>query len=189
MRKGGDLAVKTAQVNAAKANVGRLLAMKAFSRIVAPIRRRRHRTQDRYRRPDQRRRGATTNSELFNIAKVDRLRLYVSVPQVDSALIRPGVAVSLTVPQYPGKTFPATLLTNSNAVATEPEPCSWNCWSTMPPGCCTRGLRPGSPSRLPSDAAISSPTVRIPSSALLFRKSGAEAAVVGPDDHVRPCAA
>jgi RND family efflux transporter MFP subunit len=35
--KTGDLAAKTAQVNAAKANVARLLALKGFSRIVAPF--------------------------------------------------------------------------------------------------------------------------------------------------------
>jgi multidrug efflux system membrane fusion protein len=182
--KSGDLAVKTAQVNAAKANVDRLLAMKAFSRIVAPF--------DGVvtaRKTDigaliNAGAGATTSSELFDVAKVDRLRLYVSVPQVDSALIRPGVAVNLTVPQYPGKTFPAILLTNSNSVSDRTGTLLVELLVDNAAGLLHAGDFAQVIFQLPSDAAIGAPTVRIPSSALLFRKSGAEAALVGPDDRV-----
>ena len=182
--KSGDLAVKTAQANAAQANVDRLLALKAFSRIVAPF--------DGVvtaRKTDigaliNAGAGATTNSELFNVAKVDRLRLYVSVPQVDSALIRPGVAVSLTVPQSPGKTFPATLLTNSNAVSDRTGTLLVELLVDNTAGLLHAGDFAQVDFQLPSDASRGGQTVRIPSSALLFRKSGAEAAVVGPDDRV-----
>ena len=182
--KSGDLAVKTAQVNAAQANVDRLLAMKAFSRIVAPF--------DGVvtaRKTDigaliNAGAGATTSSELFDVAKVDRLRLYVSVPQVDSALIRSGVTVDLTVPQYPGKTFSAALVTNSNAVSERTGTLLVELLVDNGAGLLHAGDFAQVTFQLPSDAAVGAPTVRIPSSALLFRKTGAEAALVGPDDRV-----
>jgi len=182
--KSGDLAVKTAQENAAKANVDRLLALKAFSRIVAPF--------DGVvtaRKTDigaliNAGAGATTNSELFNVAKVDRLRLYVSVPQVDSARIKPGVAVRLTVPEHSGKTFPATLLSTSHSVSDRTGTVLVELLVDNAAGDLQAGDFAQVTFQLPSDEAAGGKTVRIPSSALLFRKSGAEAALVAADDRV-----
>ena len=105
--KAGDFVAKTAQVQAARAALDRYLALKGFSRITAPF--------DGVitaRRIDigalvNAGAGATPNSELFDVAKVDHLRLYVRVPQVDSAEIKPGVTASLSVPERPGRSFPA----------------------------------------------------------------------------------
>ena len=98
--KTGNLATSVALVDSAKANVGRLLALKSFARIVAPF--------DGVvtaRKTDigalvNAGAGATSSTELFDVAKVDQLRLYVQVPQSYSARIRPGMTASLTVPEY-----------------------------------------------------------------------------------------
>ena len=47
------------------------------------------------------------------------MRVYVNVPQSYSAQIMPGMTVSLTVPEYPGRTFPATLVSTSNAISAQ----------------------------------------------------------------------
>ena len=185
--KSGDLAVKTAQVNAAKANLDRLAALKSFARITAPF--------DGVvtaRRVDigalvNAGSGATTSSELFDVAKVDRLRLYVRVPQGDSARIGPGTTATLTVPEYPGRTFNAVLDTTSNAVSDT----SGTLLVELMVDNADAALKAGDYAEVRFDIAGAAPgqaTLRLPSSALLFRKSGMEAAVVGPDDrvHLRP---
>ncbi len=43
--------------------------------------------------------------ELFHIAAVDRLRVFVNVPQVYSHAATPGVRADLTVPELPGRHF------------------------------------------------------------------------------------
>ena len=52
--------------------------------------------------------GPAANGEpLFSVADMHALRLYVNVPQSYSAQIVPGMTVSLSVPEYPGRNFTA----------------------------------------------------------------------------------
>ena len=182
--KAGDLAARTAMVNAAKANVDRLLALKSFSRIVAPFA-----GVVTARRTDigalvNAGAGATTNAELFDVAKVDKLRLYVRVPQSYSARIVPGMTATLTVPEYPGRTFKATLTSTSNAVSDT----SGTLLVELAVDNSDRALKSGDYAQVRFDLADRGgvgEALRIPASALLFRKSGMEAAVVDPQSRVR----
>jgi len=182
--KTGDLAAKTAQVNAAKANVGRLLALKGFSRIVAPF--------DGVitaRKTDigyliNAGAGATTSSELFDVSKVDKLRLYVNVPQVDSALIRPGVKASLTAPEFPGRAFSAQLTTTADAVSDRTGAVLVELIVDNADGALTTGDYAQVKFETPGDAASGGQTVRLPSSVLIFRNEGPQVAVLGPHDRV-----
>jgi RND family efflux transporter MFP subunit len=182
--KAGDLQVKTALVNAAEANLNRLLALKAFARIVAPF--------DGVvtaRKTDigalvNAGAGASSNSELFDVAEVDRLRLYVHVPQADSARIKPGMTAALTVPEYPGKTFTATLLSTSNAVSDASGTLLVELEVPNAGGELQAGDYAQTTFNLPNAGAQGSGLLTLPSSALLFLKTGLEAAVVGPDNRV-----
>jgi RND family efflux transporter MFP subunit len=181
--KTGDLAVKAAHVNSARAEVDRLLALKGFARIVAPF--------DGVvtaRKTDigaliNAGSGASATTELFDVAKVDRLRLYVNVPQSESAGLRPGLAASLTVPERPGQSFPATLATTADAVSDR----SGTLLVELMVDNADGRLKAGDYAEVRFDTAglPASGTLLVPSSALLFRKTGMEAAVVGDDDHVR----
>src|SRR5471032_7217 len=77
--KTGDAATKDAMVNAAQANVDRVLALKSYTRIVAPF--------DGIvtsRNTDVGaliNAGSGTGPELFSVSDVRKLRVYVSVPQ------------------------------------------------------------------------------------------------------------
>ena len=182
--KSGDFKVKSALVNAAKANVDRLLALKSFARIVAPF--------DGVvtaRRTDigalvNAGAGAAPNSELFDVAEVDKLRLYVRVPQSYSARIKPGAAATLTVPEFPGKTFKATLTSTANAVSDNSGTLLVELAVANPGEVLKAGDYAEVTFDLPNSDQGGGGMLRVPSSALLFLKSGLQAAVVGPDNHV-----
>jgi RND family efflux transporter MFP subunit len=182
--KTGDLATKTAQVNAAKANVDRLLALKSFARIVAPF--------DGVvtaRKIDigalvNAGAAASPNSELFDVAKVDRLRLYVHVPQNYSAQLRPGMTAELTVPEYPGRTFRASMDTTANAISDNSGTLLVELMVDNRAGT----LKDGDYAQVSFDLGGApqggAAPLALPASALVFRRGGTQAAVVGPDSHV-----
>ena len=106
--KTGDFAAKQALVTAAKADLDRVEALKTFARITAPF--------DGVvtgRSVDV---GALINAgagtdgtPLFRVQDIHQMRVYVDVPQNYSAQIRPGLTATLTLPEYPGKVFSASL--------------------------------------------------------------------------------
>ena len=184
--KAGDFAARTAMVQAAKANLDRYLALKGFSRITAPF--------DGVitaRRTDigalvNAGAGATPNSELFDVAEVDRLRLYVEAPQASSAEMRPGVSASFTVPELPGRTFHAAVATTSNAISDR----SGTLQTELAVDNRDALLKPGAYAQVRFDTGAAQPPAAssgllLPSSALLFRDKGAQVAVVDATGHVR----
>jgi RND family efflux transporter MFP subunit len=182
--KSGDLKVKTALVNAARANVDRLLALKSFARIVAPF--------DGFvtaRKTDigalvNAGAGASPNSELFDVAKVDRLRLYVRVPQSYSARIKVGDTATLKVPEHPGQSFKATLTSTANAVSDNSGTLLIELAVANPGDVLKAGDYAEVTFDLPGAGSSGSGMLRLPSSALLFLKTGLEAAVVDGGGHV-----
>jgi RND family efflux transporter MFP subunit len=58
--------------------------------------------------------GAAT--ELFNVAAIDVLRVYVNVPQIYSNQIRLGMSVNVTLPQFPNRRFVGKLVRTAQAI-------------------------------------------------------------------------
>ncbi len=177
--KNGSLAARTAAVDAAKANLGRLLALKGFATLRAPfagiVTTRAADIGDLV-GP-----GATTQQPLFAVADVSRIRVYVNVPQVYSAEIHNGAAATLTVPDYPQRTFPAHVVGDSGAV--DPQSGTFQVQLVADnPG---EVLRPGGYAQVRFDVPSQGGNVQIPSSALVFRSQGTQVALVGADGHVR----
>src|SRR5262249_59389606 len=100
-------------VESARANVKRLEQLQAFRRIEAPF--------DGVivgRNTDI---GALIDSgsnakELFHVAAVHKLRVFVNVPQVYSRAARAGLSAELTFTDFPGRSFVGTLARTSNAI-------------------------------------------------------------------------
>jgi RND family efflux transporter MFP subunit len=172
-----DLAAKTNAVKSSQANLDRLVATKAFARIIAPF--------------DGVVTGRTadigalvstsaTGNPLFTVSDVHDLRLYVDVPQSYSAQIAPGMVVTLTVPEYPGKTFPAKLVSSSGAINAQSSTMLVQFEADNQSGL----LKPGGYAQvslgLPSGAAM----LRLPASALMFRAAGLQVATLGPHDRI-----
>ena len=56
------------------------------------------------------------NTLLFRVAQVDRLRVYVNVPQADAGSIRQGMPARLQFPDFPGRTFNGLVTRTANAL-------------------------------------------------------------------------
>jgi RND family efflux transporter MFP subunit len=182
--KAGDYEAKTALVDASAANLQRLEAMKAFARIVAPF--------DGVvtaRRTDVGalvNAGASSASALFDVAEVDKLRLYVRVPQSYSNLIGPKTTATLSVPEFPGRTFNAAMTSTANAVSDNSGTLLVELAVDNHEGLLKTGDYAQVSFQLPqAPAAADLGQMQLPASALLFRNQGMEAAVVGPDGRVR----
>jgi RND family efflux transporter MFP subunit len=177
--KNGDLASKNAAVQAAQANLDRLLASKAFATVRAPfagVVTARNADIGDLVGP-----GATTQQPLFAVADVHKIRVYVSVPQAYSASMTQGLSATLTLPDYPGKTYPAHVVGNSGAINTQTGTFEVQLLADNP----GEVLKPGGYAQVRFDVPGQAGTVQIPSSALVFRAQGTQVALIGPNDHIR----
>ncbi len=111
----GDLAARKAAVDATVAGVSRLQNLQAFQKITAPF--------DGVVTARNTDIGALINSgsngpgrELFHLAAVGKMRVYVQVPQMNSRAAKPGVHVDLTLPEFPGRRFSALVARTANAI-------------------------------------------------------------------------
>ncbi|WP_239479028.1 efflux RND transporter periplasmic adaptor subunit [Lichenicola cladoniae] len=55
-------------------------------------------------------------SELFSVADIHELRVFVSIPQDYADILKPGLTATLSLPQAPGKLYTAQFLTSANAI-------------------------------------------------------------------------
>jgi membrane fusion protein, multidrug efflux system len=174
----GDLAAKQAAVRASTANVERNLALKRFTRIVAPF--------DGVvtaRNTDVGALisvGGAPGTELFVVSDTRKLRVYTSVPQNLVSLLRPGTQAQLTVPERAGKRYAATVTSMSNAINTA----SGSMLVQLSVDNSAGELLPGGFANVSFAIARAAGTLSVPPSAMIFDKSGIHVATVGPGDKV-----
>jgi RND family efflux transporter MFP subunit len=177
--KDTDLASKTGAAKAAEANLDRLLAMKQFAKITAPfdgvVTKR---TADVGALVSA---GPASNGDpLFAVADIHALRVYVNVPQSYSAQIVPGMQVTLTVPEYPGRSFPAKLVSTSNAISAQSSTLLVEFEADNAAG----QLKPGDYTQVSMGLPGQGKHLRLPASTLMFRAEGLRVATVGADNRV-----
>ncbi|MGF6758138.1 efflux RND transporter periplasmic adaptor subunit [Paraburkholderia sp. GAS42] len=117
---------------------------------------------------------AGMSGELFHIAQTDTLRVYVDVPQNDSAYVTPGSAVYLTAQQYPGRHFVAHVARSAGAI----DPVSRTLRTEVDVDNHDGSLLPGAYAQVHLQLQTSTPALELPVSALLFRPDGVTIAVV-----------
>ncbi|HEV3059934.1 MAG TPA: efflux RND transporter periplasmic adaptor subunit [Vicinamibacterales bacterium] len=170
----GNLEARQTAVESARANVKRLEQLNAFRRIEAPF--------DGVITARNTEIGALIDSgsnarELFHIAEVHRLRVFVSVPQVYSQLAQPGIKAELTLKEFGGRTFTGTLARTSQSIDVASRTLLTEIDVDNPKG----ELLPGSYAevhlKLPTPAA----SLQVPVSALIFRTEGLQVATVKGD--------
>jgi RND family efflux transporter MFP subunit len=175
--KSAELDAKTTGVQAAKADLDRLMALESFKRIAAPFSGMiTARTTDIGALITA---GAANDPGLFTVADVRRLRIYVHVPQSYSAMVVPGVVGHLSVPEYPGKSFDAKLVSTSGAVGAQSGSVLVELQMDNPQD----ALKPGEYAQVTFDLPPSSGVVQLPASALMFRQKGMAVAVVDQRGH------
>lgn len=163
-----DAAAKSTTVKSAQANVERLEQMVAFEKIYAPfdgvIT---ARNTDIGQLIDSGSSGGPAR-ELFHIAAVDRLRVFVNVPQVYSHAATPGVKADLTLPELPGRRFPATLVRTADSM----DPSTRTLLAEVDVVNSTGLLFPGSYTEVHFKIRSQASTLIIPSNSLVFRSEG-----------------
>ncbi|GAN62887.1 multidrug efflux pump acriflavin resistance protein AcrB/AcrD/AcrF [Acetobacter indonesiensis NRIC 0313] len=173
-----------AQVEAAEHDVERFAALEGFKKIVAPfdgvVTSRFADVGDYVNagRGDVDAHGNAT--ELFSVADVHAMRVFVAVPQDYADIISPRLEADLSIPQYPDRTFKAKFLATATAfnastrtVTTELtlDNKSGELW---PNSYATAHFRaPGDPDML-----------ILPEGALVFRAEGTQVALVDDTNHV-----
>ncbi len=176
--KAGDLMAKTSVVKAAEANVARLEATEAFKRIVAPF--------DGVVTTRSTDIGALISAgnpaeqPLFTVSQVNRLRVYVQVPQSYVAQIHKGMAVQLTAPERPAETFTATVVGDAQAISAQTGTLLVQMLLDNSAGKLKSGGYVQASLTLPSSASVA----RIPASALITDEHGLHVAMVGADGKV-----
>ena len=112
----GNYDARRTTVESARSNVKRLEEMQSFEKIYAPfdgvIT---ARNTDIGALIDSGSSGGTAR-ELFHIAAVNRLRVYVNVPQIYSPHIQPGLRADLVLTEFPGRKFEGTVVRDSGAI-------------------------------------------------------------------------
>jgi RND family efflux transporter MFP subunit len=118
--------------------------------------------------------GANAPKELFHIASVTRLRVYVAVPEVYSLAARSGAPADLTLDEYPGETFHGTLVRNSNSIDTV----SRTLLIEVDVDNARGRLMPGAYVQVHLKLPEGARSLVIPANALLFRRNGLQVGVV-----------
>ena len=176
--KAGDLAAKASVVKGAEANVARLEATSAFKRIVAPFDGVvTTRTTDIGQLVTV---GVANDQPLFTVSQIDRLRVYVQVPQSYVAQIHKGMTAELTAPEWPQERFAATVIGDSQAISSQTGALLVQLLLDNRAGRLKAGGYVQASLTLPSSASVA----RIPASALISDERGVHVAVVGSDGKV-----
>jgi RND family efflux transporter MFP subunit len=174
-----DSSARRSRVNALQANVDRVLALQRYKRIVAPF--------DGVvtaRNTDVGSLinvGMTRGSELFVVSDTQKLRVYVSVPQRQVALIRAGGEAQLSVPERPGKNYAAVVQSLSRAVDTDSGAMRVQLSVNNDSG----ELLPGAFASVRFDTRAGVENLGLPPSALIVGKSGVQIATVDTDGRVQ----
>jgi RND family efflux transporter MFP subunit len=171
-----DLHAKQALVDSGEANVRRLQQLQDYEKIYAPFA------------------GVITarnidigsliqtsdTKELFHLAAIDKLRVYVSVPEVYSSMTSNGDKVALSVDSLPGESFTGTVARNSDSI----DPTTRTLNVEVDVDNASGKLLPGAYAFVHFKFAAAGGSVTVPSNTLLFRAEGPRIGVVR-DGHAK----
>jgi RND family efflux transporter MFP subunit len=174
-----DVAAARTNVAAQQANVQRLTALRSFQQLVAPfdgiitVR-----TVDR---------GAlitagsgSASAPLFRIARAERLRIYVRVPQTWVRALAPGGQAQVLVPEFPARTFLGHVVSTAGALDQASRTLLTEVQIPNDDG----SLLPGMFANVKFAIARAEPPLWLPATALILGAGGMQVAVVRDDQTV-----
>jgi multidrug efflux system membrane fusion protein len=168
-----------ANTAAAEANVRRLQQLESFKHVYAPISgviTRRNTDVGALITAG----SAGTGKELFDVAQVDPLRVFVSVPQTNAPSIRAGLPAYIELREYPGQKFAGKVVRTADSI----DPATRTLLTEIELPNREGHLLPGSYAEVHFAVPIQITRMSIPVNALLFRPEGPRVAVVGSDHKV-----
>jgi RND family efflux transporter MFP subunit len=169
----GDFAAKKAIKESAAANLKRLEDTQAFQRIYAPF--------DGVITARNTDVGDLINSgnggaaqELFHIAQISKMRVFVNVPEQYSQAAKPGLNADLTLAEFPNRRFTGKLTRTSNSI----DPGTRTLLVEVDVDNPTGELFPGAYAQVHLKLPNGSPVFILPVSSLIFQSAGLQVAIV-----------
>jgi RND family efflux transporter MFP subunit len=174
--KTADLALKSATADAARANLGRLEQLKNFSRIVAPfagvVTARNADVGDLV--------SAQSQRELFHMAAMEKLRVFVNVPQSLASKIVAGTQAELIPNDARGQKFNAKVVRTAGAIS----PATRTMLTELEVENTNGQILAGSYAQVTFNELERDLPLTLPSNTMIYRPEGALVAVVGADKKI-----
>jgi RND family efflux transporter MFP subunit len=168
-----DLSAKKATVDSNSSNAHRLEDLQSFQKVYAPF--------DGIVTARNTDVGAlidaganSAGKELFHLAAIDTLRVFVAIPEVYSRAAVTGATAFLTLDEYPGRSFQGTLARTSNSIDQASHTLLTEVDVPNPDGQLLPGAYVSVHFKLPQTVR----SVVVPSNTFLFRSEGLRVALV-----------
>jgi RND family efflux transporter MFP subunit len=174
--KQSDLTLKTANVEAAVANVRRLEELQSFAHVSAPF----SGTITARKTDVGELIAAGSAKELFRLAQTGTLRVYVHVPQSAAHGVVPGQMAEMTMAELPGRRIPAKIVRTSGAM----DASSRTLLTELEVDNSAGEILSGSYAEVRFPEAKLDAALTLPSNTLLFRAEGTQVGVVRADGTV-----
>ena len=170
----GNYEARDTAVSSSRSNVKRLEETQSFEKIYAPFDGMiTARNTDIGALIDSGASGGTAR-ELFHIAAVNQLRVYVNVPQIYSPHVSAGVHAELALTEFPGRKFEGTVVRDSGAIDNVTRTLRVEIDVNNPTG----ELKPGSYVEVHLKLPTSVTTFTLPVNATIFKSAGMQVATV-----------
>jgi RND family efflux transporter MFP subunit len=176
----GDFQAKKAMVASAESNVRRLQELQSFEKIYAPF--------DGVITARNTDVGHLINSgagapatELFHMASIRQLRVYINVPQQYSPAAKPGLTADLTLQEFPGRRFKGTLVRTAGAI----DVASRTLLVEVDVDNAGGELLPGAYAEVHLKVPTGAPALIVPVSSLIFRAEGLQVGTVQDGDRAQ----
>jgi membrane fusion protein, multidrug efflux system len=124
--------------------------------------------------------AGATGRELFDLAQIDPLRVYTSVPQAYAPYIKVGAKTAVALQEFPGEKFLGKVVRTAEAI----DPATRTLLTEVDVPNRDGRLLPGSLGEVHFAVGSGVNKVTIPVNAMLFRAEGPRVAVVGPEGKV-----
>jgi RND family efflux transporter MFP subunit len=177
-QRAADASNKQGLVRAAQANLDRLRVLEQYKRVVAPF--------DGLVTARATDIGALINAgagggpALFVVSDISKLRVYVNVPQNYVPSIPVGTKAQIAVPEYPGRTFPATVEASARSV----DAASNTVRMQLVVDNSRSELMTGDFTNVTFELPHPEVAMNVPASALIFNESGLHVATVSNDNRI-----
>lgn len=174
--KQADFRLKTAAAESAQAEVRRLEKLKSFTSVTAPFA-----GTITVRNIDS---GdlivAAGGKELLHLAQTEKLRVFAQVPQTIARSILPGQAAQMTIPELPGRVFPAKVVRTAGVIAADSRTLLVELNVDNP----KQEILAGGYAQVRFTGASMASALTLPANAVLFRAEGPQIGVVKDDSTV-----
>jgi len=176
-KRSADFANTQGLVKSAQANLDRLRVLEKYKRIVAPFD---GLVTARSTDVGQLINAGAGGPPLFVISDTAKLRVYVNVPQNFVPSIKVGTRAQIAVPEYPGRSFGATVEASAQAV----DVASGTTRMLLVVDNAAGTLMTGAFANVQLALPAADSKIHVPASALIFDQAGLRVATVGPEDKV-----